>query len=207
MSSISFIGLGGMARAMAARAVAGGNSVELIGRDVAKAKGLAAALGGGATAGTFGTAPAGDIVVLAVPFASAVPVVAQYGDALAGKVIVDISNTFNADATGLVVPDGTSGAQEIAKAVPASAHVVKAFNTVFGHVLAQGRPLDVFVAGDDMRAKASVSAFIESLGLRPLDVGGLEMARWLEGVGPLLMGLARHGVGSFDVALGVNLPG
>jgi hypothetical protein len=134
-------------------------------------------------------------------------VVAQYGDALAGKVIIDISNTFNADATGLVIPDGTSGAQEIARAVPASAHVVKAFNTVFGHVLDQGRPLDVFFAGVDAGAKTSVSAFIESLGLRPLDVGGLEMARWLEGVGPLLMGLARHGVGNFDLALGVNLPG
>ncbi len=207
MSSISVIGLGGMAHAIAARAVAGGNSVELIGRDPAKASGLAAELGVGATVGTFGTVPAGDVVVLAVPYASAVPVVAQYGDALAGKVIIDISNTFDADATGLVVPDGTSGAQEIAKAAPASAHVVKAFNTVFGHVLVQERPLDVFFAGDDARAKASVSAFIESLGLRPFDVGGLEMARWLEGVGPLLMGLARHGAGTFDVALGVDLRG
>jgi 8-hydroxy-5-deazaflavin:NADPH oxidoreductase len=207
MSSISFIGLGGMAHAIAARAVAGGHSVELIGRDPAKAKGLATELGVGTTVGTFGTVPVGDIVVLAVPYANAVPVVAQYGDALASKVIIDISNTFNADATALVIPDGTSGAQEIAKAVPASAHVVKAFNTVFGHVLVQERPLDVFFAGDDAQAKASVSAFIESLGLRPLDVGGLEMARWLEGVGPLLMGLARHGAGTFDVALSVDFPG
>ncbi|MFI5898318.1 NADPH-dependent F420 reductase [Actinoplanes sp. NPDC051513] len=206
MSSISFIGLGGMAHAIAARAVAGGNSVELIGRDPAKAKGLAAELGAGATAGTFGTVPVGDIVVLAVPYTSAVPVVARYGDALAGKVIIDISNTFNADATGLLTPDGTSGAQEIAKAAPASASVVKAFNTVFGHVLVQDRPLDVFFAGDDAQAKASVSAFIKSLGLRPLDVGGLEMARWLEGVGPLLMGLARNGAGTFDVALSVDFP-
>jgi predicted dinucleotide-binding enzyme len=206
MSSISIIGLGGMTRAIGARAVEGGNAVEVIGRDAAKAKDLAAALGGGATAGTFGTAPAGDIVILAVPYASAVPVVAQYGDALAGKVIIDISNTFNADATGLVTPDGSSGAQEIAKAAPASAHVVKAFNTVFGHVLAQGRPLDVLIAGDDARAKASVSAFIESLGLRPLDTGDLAMAHWLEGVGPLLMGLARHGAG-FNIALGVNVSG
>ncbi|MGW0347434.1 NADPH-dependent F420 reductase [Streptomyces anthocyanicus] len=207
MSSISFIGLGGMAHAIAARAVSGGHSVELTGRDPAKAKSLAAELGGGATAGTFGTVPAGDIVVLAVPYTSAVPVVARYGDALAGKVIIDISNTFNADATGLVTPDGTSGAQEIAKAAPASAHVVKAFNTVFGHVLIQERRLDVLFAGDDAGAKANVSVFIESLGLRPLDVGGLEMARWLEGVGPLLMGLARNGAGTFDVALGVDFPG
>jgi 8-hydroxy-5-deazaflavin:NADPH oxidoreductase len=206
MSGISFIGLGGMAHAIAARAVSGGNSVELIGRDPAKAMGLAAELGAGATAGTFGTVPVGDIVVLAVPYTSAVPVVTQYGEALAGKVIIDISNTFNADATGLLTPEGMSGAQEVAKAAPASAHVVKAFNTVFGHVLVQERQLDVLFAGDDAAAKASVSAFIESLGLRPLDVGGLEMARWLEGVGPLLMGLARNGAGTFDVALSVDFP-
>jgi predicted dinucleotide-binding enzyme len=204
MSSISFIGLGGMTTAIATRAIAGGNAVELIGRDAVKAHDLAAALGGGASVATFGTVPTGDIVVLAVPYTSAVQVVAQYGDALAGKVIIDISNTFDADATGVLTPDGTSGAQEIASAAPASAHVVKAFNTVFGHVLAQGHSLDVLFAGDDERAKASVSAFIETLGLRPLDVGGLEMARWLEGVGPLMMGLARHGVGSFDLSLGVN---
>lgn len=207
MSSVSFIGLGRMSRAIAARAIAGGNAVEVIGRDAAKATELAAELGGEVTVGTFGAAPAGDIVVLAVPYTSAVQVVAGYGAALAGKVIIDISNTFDADATGLVVPDGTSGAQEIAEAAPADAHVVKAFNTIFGHVLAEGRPLDVFLAADDAQAKAAVSAFIESLGLRPLDVGGLVMARWLEGLGPLLMGLARHGAGSFDLALGVTFPG
>jgi hypothetical protein len=205
MSSISVIGLGGMARALAARAAAGGNAVEVTGRDAAKARDLAAGLGGGATAGTFGTAPAGDIVILAVPYASALPVVARYGDALAGKVVIDITNPVNADATGLVTPDGSSSAQEIAKAVPASAHVVKAFNTVFGHVLAPGRPLDVLFAGDDARAKASVAAFIESLGLRPLDAGGLEMAHWLEGAGLLMMGLARHGVGNFNFTLGVSI--
>jgi 8-hydroxy-5-deazaflavin:NADPH oxidoreductase len=205
MSSISIIGLGGMARALAARAVAGGNAVEVIGRDAGKAKDLAASLGDGATAGTFGTPPAGDIVILAVPYASAVPVVAQYGDALAGKVIIDISNTSSADATGLVTPDGTSAAQEIAEAAPASAHVVKAFNTVFGHIMAQGGPLDVLFVGDDARAKASVSAFIESLGLRPLDAGGLEVARWLEGVGLVMISLARHGVGTFNFSLGVSI--
>jgi NADP oxidoreductase coenzyme F420-dependent len=88
MSSVSFIGLGTMVRAIAARALVGGNAVELIGRDAAKAKGLAGALGGGATVGTFGAAPAGDIVVLAEPYSSALAVVAMYGDALAGKVIV-----------------------------------------------------------------------------------------------------------------------
>ncbi len=205
MSSISIIGLGGMARAIGARAVEAGHTVEVIGRDAARAKDLAAAIG--ATAGTFGATPAGDLVILAVPHAGGVPVVTRYGDALARKVIVDISNTFaGPDDTVLVTRPGSSGAQEIAEAAPASAHVVKAFNTVFGHVLAQGGSLDVLYAGDDMAAKASVAAFVESLGLRPLDAGGLAMAHWLEGAGLLLMGLARSGAG-LNVALGVTILG
>ena len=207
MSSISIIGTGNMARAIGALAVAGGNTVEIIGREEAKAADLAKALGGSATTGAFGAVPAGDIVIVSVLYANVVPVVTKYGDALAGKVIVDISNPFNAAADGLAIPDGTSIAQEVAKAAPASASVVKAFNTIFGVVLAQGRPLDVFIAGDDARAKAGVSELIESLGLRPLDVGGLNMAHWLEATGLVMMGLARHGVGNFDFALGASVPG
>ena len=110
------------------------------------------------------------------------PVVAQYGDALRGKVIIDITNPFNPDATGWSPPTAVPARRRSPRPPPPSAHVVKAFNTVFSHVLAagpaEGRPLDVFIAGDDAQAKARVSAFIESLGLRPLDAGGLEMARW-----------------------------
>jgi 8-hydroxy-5-deazaflavin:NADPH oxidoreductase len=205
MSSISIIGSGNMASAIGALAVKGRNSVEVIGRDAAKALALANALGNGATAGTWGAAPAGDIVILAVMFDSAVPVVSQYGEALAGKIIVDITNPFNASATGLAFPDDTSVAQMVAKAAPGSAHVVKAFNTLFRDVLTSGRPLDVFIAGDDAQAKASVSAFVESLGLLPQDTGDLSMAHWLEGAGLLTMGLARYGVGNFDFSLGVNV--
>ena len=208
MSSISIIGTGNMARAIGALAVAGGNTVEIVGRDQSRADDLAKALGGSATTGEFGAVPAGDIVIVALPYASVAPVVAQYGDTLAGKVIVDISNPFNAAADGLALPESTSIAQEAAKAAPASASVVKAFNTIFGHVLEKGRPIDVFIAGDNAQAKAGVEAFIESLGLRPLDIGGLEMAHWLEGAALVVMGLARHGVRNWDFALGVTeLPG
>jgi 8-hydroxy-5-deazaflavin:NADPH oxidoreductase len=207
MSSISIIGTGNMARAIGALAVAGGNTVEVIGRDRAKAADLAGALGGSATTGDFGAVPAGDIVIVSVLYANVIPVVAQFGDALAGKVIVDISNPFNSAADGLAIPDDTSIAQEVAKAAPASASVIKAFNTIFGVVLAQGRPLDVFIAGDDAHAKAGMAEFVESLGLRPLDVGGLHMAHWLEGTGLVMMGLARHGLGNFDFALGAAAPG
>jgi predicted dinucleotide-binding enzyme len=210
MSSISIVGLGGMAHALAARALAGGNAVEIIGRDQAKATELAAALGG-ATVGAPGAVPAGDVVVLAVPYASAVTVVQEYGDALDGKVIIDITNPVNADADGLVAPAGTSGAQEIAAAAPAGAHVVKAFNTVFSSVLAaapaEGDPLDVFLAGDDAQAKARVSAFVESLGLRPFDTGQLPMAAALENTGLLMVGLIVHSIKHANFSLGVTVLG
>src|ERR1700694_5914571 len=116
MSSISIIGTGNMARAIGALAVAGGNTLEVVGRDQSKAADLAKALGGGATTGEFGAVPAGDIVIVALRYADVVPVVAQYGNALAEKVIVDISNPFNSAADGLAIPDDTSVAQEVAKA-------------------------------------------------------------------------------------------
>jgi predicted dinucleotide-binding enzyme len=208
MSSISIVGLGNMASALADRALAGGNAVEIIGRDPAKAKELAAALGG-ATVGTAGAAPAGDIVILAVPYASAAAVVSDYGDALNGKLIVDITNPINLDSTGFVTPDGSSGAQEIAKAAPAGAHIVKAFNTLFSNVLAAdsavGHPLDVFIAGDDAQAKARVSVFIESLGLRPMDTGQLVMARALENAALLQLGLVAHSLKHTNFFLGVSI--
>jgi 8-hydroxy-5-deazaflavin:NADPH oxidoreductase len=202
--SISIIGTGNMARAIGTLAVAGGNAVEIIGRDQSKAADLAKALGGSTTTGELGAVPAGDIVIVALTYANVVPVVAQYGNALTGKIIVDISNPFNAAADGLAIPDGASIAQEVAKAAPASASVVKAFNTVFGHVLKEGRTLDVFIAGDDTPAKAAVADFIKSLELRPLDVGALDMAQWLEGTGLVVMGLARHGLGHWDFAVGAT---
>src|ERR1700710_2282568 len=100
MSSISIIGTGNMARTIGARAVAGGNTVEVMGRDRSKAADLAGAIGGGATAGEWGAVPAGDIVITALLYDSVVPVVTEYGDALADKVIVDISNPFNATFAG-----------------------------------------------------------------------------------------------------------
>ena len=100
MSNISIIGTGNMARTIGARAVAGGNTVKVMGRDQSKATDLAKALGGAATTGEWGTAPAGDIVIVALLHDGVVPAVAGFGDALAGKVIVDISNPFNPRSTG-----------------------------------------------------------------------------------------------------------
>lgn len=205
MSSISILGSGRMAAAIGALAVKGGNTVEVMSRDAAKAADLAQALGNGTVAGTWAAIPSGEIVILAVLFDGVESIVTQYGQALDGKIIVDITNPFNSDATGLAVPADTSAAQMISVAAPRSAHVVKAFNTIFRDVLAAGGPLDVFLAGEDVSAKAAVSAFVTSLGMRPLDTGGLHMAHWLEGAGLLSVGLGRFGVGDFNFSLGVRL--
>lgn len=203
MSRISIIGSGNMAATIGTLAIKGGHTVEVIGRDDAKSVALAKTLGSGATTGAWGQAPTGEIVILAVLAQGAVQVVGEFGDALADKIIIDITNPFNDTADRLVISHDTSIAQQVAEAAPDSARVVKAFNTLFRHVLASGEPADVFVAGD-RQAKPRVSAFIESLGMRPRDVGDLSMAHWVEGAGLLTMGLARSGVGNFDFSLGIN---
>jgi predicted dinucleotide-binding enzyme len=204
MTTISIIGSGNMANAIGTRAAQHGHTVELMSRDPAKAQALADQIGHGATVGTFGARPAGDIVFLAVVYQSAVDVVTHYGDALDGKTLIDITNPFNADASGIVTTEGNSVSQQIAAAAPKGAHVVKAFNSVFRHVIAEDKPLDVFFAGDSADAKAPFAAFLQSLDMRPLDVGGLEMTYVLEWAGILIMGLARNGAG-FEVALGAEI--
>ncbi len=203
MSTISVIGSGNMATTIAVRAAKHGHSIEIMSRNTAKAQALAEQIGSGATVGTYGARPAGDIVIIAVLYAGAVEVVAHYGDALAGKILVDITNPFNDDATGLVTTAGNSMSQRIAAAAPEGTHVVKAFNTILQGVLAKGEPVDAFFASDGAEAKATVAAFLESMDMRPLDTGGLDMTYVLEWAGILLVGVARSGAG-FDIALGVN---
>lgn len=211
MGTISLIGSGGMAASIGGLAAKAGHSVKVTSRDAIKARALALEIGSGATARGFGEAPSGDIVILAVPYSAALDVVKHYGEKLAGKILVDITNPIKSDLSGFLTPPDTSGATEIARVAPASASIVKAFNTQNSSVLAagpvQGHPLDVFIAGDDAQAKASVSEFIESLGLRPMDTGPLTMARTLEHACMLWLGLMAHSVKHGNFAIGVSLPG
>lgn len=211
MSTISIIGAGGMAAAIAGLAAEAGHTVEVMSRDAAKARALAEQAGPRATTGTYGDVPVGELVILAIPYSAALSVVKEYGEALAGKLLIDITNPVASDHMSFVTPGDSSGSQEIAKAAPADGKVVKAFNTLFSHVLAasstNGQPLDVFIAGDDTQAKTRVSAFIESLRLRPMDIGPLLMARTLEHVCLLSLGLMAHSVKHTNFSFGVSLLG
>ena len=134
MSSITIIGSGNMARGIGTRAAAAGYGIQVLDRDPSNAAALAGDLSS-ATSGALGEAPAGDIVVLALPYGAVAEVVRQYGAALDGKVLVDITNPVDFQTfAGLVTPPDSSAAQEIAKLVP-GAKVVKAFNTTFASTL------------------------------------------------------------------------
>src|SRR6185312_10062561 len=97
---VTIIGAGNMARGIGTRVLAGGNDVELVARNRAAAQELADELGA-----TVGDEVSGDAVVLAVPYPAAAEVIAEHGDGLRGKVVVDITNPVDwATFEGLVTP-------------------------------------------------------------------------------------------------------
>jgi 8-hydroxy-5-deazaflavin:NADPH oxidoreductase len=183
-----------MARGIATRALAGGQSITLLGTETAKAQALADELSGDVRAGQVGDPLAGSVVVLAVWYAAVDDILGRYSDQLEGKVVVDITNPIDVDAFEPLELEAGSAAQEIAAKAP-GARVVKAFNTTFAGTLAEGRvagqPLDVFIAGDDEDAKEIVSRIVTDAGLRPVDAGPLARAHELEALGFLHMALQQ----------------
>jgi 8-hydroxy-5-deazaflavin:NADPH oxidoreductase len=148
--NVTIIGTGNMARAIGGRLLAGGHQVTVLGKEVEAAEQVVGDLDadGSAGAGRSGDPIADEVVVLAVYFPDAMAAVESYGDALAGKTIIDVSNPVNETYDDLVTPPDGSAAQELA-ARAGGAKLVKAFNTTFANTLNEGRvggqPLDVFL--------------------------------------------------------------
>ena len=183
---VAIIGSGNMGSALATRIAQAGHTVVIAGRNPDKGRELARKVGG--TFRETAAADGADVVVLATGYVDAVAALKGAGD-LDGKVVVDITNPLTPDYTGLAIGHDTSAAEEIQKAFPA-AKVVKAFNTVFAQVLADGPKLagvsvPVFFAGNDADAKEKVKALIESLDFAAVDAGALRNARYLEPVAGL----------------------
>lgn len=178
------IGAGNMGSAFVKQLSAAGHQVSVTARDLAKAQAVAAAHTGAVAVAASNASAGADVVVLATGYADAVNALGSVGD-LSGKVVIDITNPLTADYMGLTLGHSTSASEEIAKAVP-GAEVVKAFNTVFAQMLADGAALGngqtvtVFVASDSERAKQSAKALAESMGFATVDAGGLKNARYLE---------------------------
>lgn len=181
---ITVIGAGNMGSAFVSQLVRAGHEVSVTARSREKASQVATAHPGATAVAVSGAAIGADAVIVATGYADAVSALQAVGD-LEGKVVIDITNPLTPDYMGLTIGHSTSAAEEIAKAVP-GAEVVKAFNTVFAQVLAEGpdfgsgRRVEVFVASDSDRAKQTAMAIAESIGFAVVDAGGLRNARYLE---------------------------
>lgn len=176
MTTFTIFGNGAMATAIASVVTGGGATVEHIGSNDKDA------------------AVNGDIAVLAVPYPALEQITAQYGEKLAGKVVVDITNPLNFETfDSLVVPSDSSAAAELADALPSST-VLKAFNTNFAATLSSQtvgeNRTSVLIAGDDDAAKQNLASAVQAGGVDAVDAGSLKRARELEATGFLQLTLA-----------------
>ncbi len=181
---VTVIGAGNMGSAFVKQLVRAGHEVSVTARSSAKAEQVAAAHPGARAVPAASAAAGADAIVLATGYGDAVAALKSVGD-VQGKVVIDITNPLSADYMSLTLDHSNSAAEEIAKAVP-GAEIVKAFNTVFAQVLAEGadfgagRKVTVFVASDSERAKQTATTLAQSLGFEVVDAGALKNARYLE---------------------------
>ncbi len=143
----------------------------------------------------------GEVIILAIPFPERSNAVDAMGDAVDGKILVDVTNALSENSEYASSLE-ESGAEELQAMVP-DATVVKCFNTVFSEHMPSGKlegdALTVFAASDDEEARETVVSMAREIGFDAVDAGPLEKARWLEPLGYLNMQLA------FDQDMGTNI--
>ena len=190
----AIIGTGNIGGQVARHLVAGGEQVVLAARDESHAAALADELGPLASATSVPQAIAGaDVVVLAVWLDTTTKLIAENGDLLHGKVVIDPSNPIQLDGKGgfsRTLPDGQSAASVIAGLLPADAHLVKAFGTLGADALASSANLTprravLFYATDDEDAAGTAERLIRTAGFDAVNAGGLSNATRLEVAGDL----------------------
>ncbi len=188
--NIGILGTGHMATGLAAAWAAAGHSVTLGSRDpqAGARSGLPSGvrLGGQADA-----AAARDVVVLATPFRATADTVAAHAAALAGKIIVDITNPFGA------APAGTAGIEVHRHALGGAAHWAAAFKTNFARTVgAPAEPrLQCLVAADGPQARQAAEELARDAGFAPVDCGDLGAALALDLMVPLMIALDRQHAG------------
>jgi predicted dinucleotide-binding enzyme len=167
---------------------------------------LADAAGARARAGTPAEAASdADAVLLAVHWTRVDHALAQTGK-LSGTTVLTCSLPMNKDDSRIVIGLSTSGAEALAARIP-RAHVVSAFSTVPSEVLfpvfsrrRRRRLPDLVYCGDDKRAKRTAAALIRDVGFKPVDLGELSMARYVEPFSLLVAQMAYSGSAGPELA-------
>jgi predicted dinucleotide-binding enzyme len=190
MAKVGIIGSGVVAQKLGTGFLLTGHQVTLGSREPASEK-LAAwktANGSNASTATFEeTARFGEILVVATAWSGTENALGLAGpENFRGKTVIDVTNPLvfvpNAFPT-FALGHTDSAAEQIQRWLP-GAHVVKAFNSAgnehFFRPSFPGGPPTMFYCGNDDGAKKVVDAILESFGWTPLDVGGLESARFVE---------------------------
>jgi len=193
-STMAIIGTGNIGGTLAAEFAAGGQDFLLAGRDAETARKIVADLGGHAEAVSVDEAvERADVLVVAVWLDDFEQFIAQYGDRLAGKVIIDPTNPVGPDGAGgyrKVIDEQESSGQILAGLLPAGARLVKAFGTLSAGSLAAAARREpdravLFYAADDDAAGDLVAGLIRAAGFDPVRVGGLDQSIRLEMFGDL----------------------
>jgi 8-hydroxy-5-deazaflavin:NADPH oxidoreductase len=193
-STVAIIGTGTIGSTLAAEFAAGGQDFLLTSRDLEAVRKIAAGLGGHAEAVSVDEAVGrAGVLVVAVWLPDFEQFIAQYGDRLAGKVIVDPSNPVGPDADGnyrKVIGEQESSGQILAGLLPAGARLVKAFGTLSAPTLAAAARREperavLFYAADDDAAGDLVAGLIRAAGFDPVRVGGLDQSIRIEMFGDL----------------------
>jgi predicted dinucleotide-binding enzyme len=193
-STVAIIGTGTIAGELAANFAAGGQDFLLAGRNQEAARKLASGLGGHAEAASIDEAvERADVLVVALWLDAFREFIDQYGDRLAGEVIVDPSNPVGPDGAGgyhKVIGEQESSGQILAGLLPAGARLVKAFGTLSAPTLAAAAWREPeravqFYAADDEAAGDLVAELIRADGYEPVRVGGLDQAIRIEMFGDL----------------------
>ena len=192
--TVAIIGTGNIGTRLAANFAAGGQDFLLAGRDQEATRELASDLDGHAEVVSVDEAvDRADVLVIAVWLDAFKQLIAQYGERLAGKVIVDPTNPVGPDDAGVyrkVIGEQESSGQILAGLLPAGARLVKAFGTLSAPTLAAAarRAPDravLFYAADDDAAGDLVAELIRAGGYEPVLVGGLDQSIRLEMFGEL----------------------
>jgi NADPH-dependent F420 reductase len=138
----------------------------------------------------------GEVVLLTVPFRAQSENLTNLEQHLQpGQILVDATVPLAAAVSGkatrlLGVPQG-SAAEQAQEMVPEGVTVVSALHTVDAATLGElDTPLDqdVLICGDRKEPKLKVAELIGTIpGLRPVNAGALEQARFVEALTPLLI--------------------